>query len=89
MLVVAKAQSTRHTVEGLMKRAAPTLTYHEDMPADSFAAWQKQMSEAMARIMKHPEAEVMPPVKALERRRDGYTIEKWISYPVDLSLIHI
>lgn len=83
MLVVAKAQSTRHTVEGLMKRAAPTLTYHEDMPADSFAAWQKQMSEAMARIMKHPEAEVMPPVKALERRRDGYTIEKWISYPVD------
>lgn len=43
MLVVAKAQSTRHTVEGLMKRAAPTLTYHEDMPADSFAAWQKQM----------------------------------------------
>lgn len=79
------ADSTRSAVEGLMKRSTPTLEYREDMPADSFAAWQGKMSEAMAAIMKHPAAEAKAPEKILERRRDGYRIEKWMSYPLEGS----
>ncbi|MBD5346275.1 MAG: hypothetical protein HDR92_03980 [Bacteroides sp.] len=79
------AESTRSAVEGLMKRCPPALEYREDMPADSFAAWQGKMSEAMASIMKHPEAQAKAPEKILERQRNGYRIEKWMSYPLEGS----
>lgn len=87
MLLIAvpalRAESTRNSVEALMRHNPPRLEFRADMPADSFAIWQQEMSEAMAAIMKHPESQYKAPEKLLERRRDGYTIEKWMSYPFE------
>lgn len=83
--ISANAQtSTRHAVESMMRSQSPRLEYHSDMPADSFTAWQQSMRAEMASLMRHPsEMPSRPPVKILERQRDGYRIEKWLSYPLE------
>lgn len=80
----ASAQtSTRHAVETLMRHTPPRLEYRPDMPADSFGVWQQAMRAEMAALMRHPQS--MParqPVKLMERQRDGYRVEKWLSFPL-------
>lgn len=76
--------STRHAVETLMRRTTPRLEYRTSMPADSFPVWQSGMSREMTRLMRHPdEMPARTPVKVAERRRDGYNIERWVSYPLE------
>lgn len=75
--------STREAVTRLMKRNVPRLTADTTLNAEELAAWRKEMSAAMAKLMKHPEAEVAPPVKLAQAQRDGYRIEKWQSYPLE------
>lgn len=75
--------STRSAVERIMKRAVPRLQYDASMPADSLGAWREAMSEAMSRLMRHPDAPAAAPRKMAEARRDGYTIERWESFPLD------
>ncbi|MDE6270153.1 MAG: alpha/beta hydrolase family protein, partial [Muribaculaceae bacterium] len=54
---------------------------------DSFAAWQAEMKAAMAALMRHPDAPSAP-AKLLKRvKRDGYTLEKWESYPLDSTAV--
>ena len=45
------------------------------------------MGQEMARIMKHPAAPAAPPVKVAQAKRDGYRIERWISYPLPGSAV--
>lgn len=80
--------STRATVENLMRAAAPKLTYTPEL-ADSagFYAWQTQMKSAMARLMRHPESQAAEPVLDVSRQRDGYRIERWLSYPLEGSVV--
>lgn len=82
-LPTVNAESTRNAVEALMRQRPPRLEYRADMPADSLPAWRQRMSEAMTALMKHPSSQAKEPVKLLERRRDGYRIEKWMSYPFE------
>lgn len=78
----AKCLSTRSTVESLMRAAKPTLDLDTTMTQQQFMEWKKQMSSEMARLMRHPDAPVAPPVKVTEAQRDGYKIEKWLSFPL-------
>ncbi|MDE5921251.1 MAG: alpha/beta hydrolase family protein, partial [Paramuribaculum sp.] len=75
--------STRSAVERIMKRAVPRLQYDASMPADSLGAWREAMSEAMSRLMRHPDAPAAAPRKMAEARRDGYVIERWEAFPLD------
>ncbi len=81
-----RAESTRSAVDNLMRRNPPRLTYDPSMPADSFAAWQQKMSQAMARIMRHDDFGYTggpAPVKTLSQKRQGYTIERWEATPLE------
>ena len=75
--------STRSAVERLMRRVVPRLQYDPAMPADSLAPWREEMSAAMRRLMNHPAAPAALPRRICEARRDGYTVERWESFPLD------
>lgn len=74
--------STRDAVINLMKRNKPRLQVDTTMNASQMAEWRGQMSDAMRKLMKHPEKEFAAPKKLGEARREGYTIERWQSYPM-------
>ena len=78
-----EAQSTREGVLKLMKRNPPRLTVDTTMDKQQLSEWRGEMSEAMKRLMKHPEKEAAPPKKIGEAKRDGYRIERWQSYPLE------
>lgn len=78
-----EAQSTREGVLNLMKRNPPRLTVDTTMDKQQLSEWRGEMSEAMKRLMKHPEKEAAPPQKIGEAKRDGYRIERWQSYPLE------
>lgn len=78
-----EAQSTREGVLKLMKRNPPRLTVDTTMDKQQLSEWRGEMSEAMKRLMKHPEKEAAPPQKIGEAKRDGYRIERWQSYPLE------
>ena len=80
--------SSRAIVHNLMKNNPPRLQYRPGMTPDQFAAWQTDMSEAMARLMKHPDASGLPaPVKLGSWPRDGYTLERWECYPFEGAVV--
>lgn len=82
------ATSTRQTAENIMRANPPRLHFNAaTMPADSFPKWQAEMSAAMARLMKHPEAQVAAPVLESSQKMDGYTLERWLSYPLEGSVV--
>ena len=74
--------TTREAAVELMKRNKPRLTADTTMNAKAQAAWRKEMSKAMASLMKHPEKEAAAPRKFSEAQREGYRIERWQSYPM-------
>lgn len=79
--------STRSAVVNLMKEAKPFLDLDTTMTAQQFAKWQSQMSSEMARLMRHPAATDAPAVKVTEAQRDGYRIEKWLSFPLPQTTV--
>ncbi len=83
-----RALRTRGAVEGLMRRHAPRLTFRpNEISADSFGTWKSEMKAAMARLMRHPEAQTTEPKMIKRVQRDGYVIEKWESYPLDSTVV--
>ena len=66
----------------MMRAAAPALELDTTVSPEGFALWRERMGQEMARIMKHPAAPAAPPVKVAQAKRDGYRIERWISYPL-------
>lgn len=82
------ATSTRAVAEQLMRDNPPRLHFNPDaMSADSFPKWQAEMSAAMARLMKHPEAPVSSPNLVSSERKEGYTLERWNSYPLKGAVV--
>ncbi len=82
-----RSLSTRGTVERYFADKAPKLQFDTAMTPDAFPAWRGEMGEAMARLMRHPEAQSAPPVKVGEALRPGYRVEKWESYPLPGSVV--
>ncbi|MCM1476775.1 MAG: alpha/beta hydrolase family protein [Bacteroides sp.] len=84
-----ESTSTRASVEALMRNHLPEHQFDTATVKDeaSFKIWQEGLASAMARIMKHPQAQVAEPRKVLSRKRDGYTIERWESYPLEGSTV--
>jgi hypothetical protein len=82
------ATSTRTTVESLMKSVPPRLSFSAaKINADSFPKWQAEISAAMSRLMCHPDYVPQPPVKVAAKQRDGYRIERWLSFPLQGSVV--
>ncbi|MCH5318345.1 MAG: hypothetical protein J1E38_01380 [Paramuribaculum sp.] len=77
-----KSSSTRQAAIGLMKLNSPRLAVDTTMNASQMAAWRGEMSDAMRKLMKHPEKETAAPRKIGEAQREGYRIERWQSYPL-------
>lgn len=82
-----RSTSTRSTAEAMMRAAAPALELDTTVSPEGFALWRERMGQEMARIMKHPAAPAAPPVKVAQAKRDGYRIERWISYPLPGSAV--
>lgn len=80
--------STRLAINTLFANHRPTLQYDDTLPADSLAAWRSKMSEAMAELMHHPAAAWGGEELVGTAQRDGYTIERWRSWPLESSPVH-
>lgn len=82
------ATSTRQTAENIWRANPPRLNFNAaDMPADSFPKWQAEMSAAMAALMKHPSAQSAAPTLESSTRKEGYTLERWLSHPLEGSVV--
>lgn len=83
--------STIGTVRSWMMPNQPRLTFRPDsLPdAESLAQWRDSMSVAMTRLMRHPQAPDAPAVKVKTVQRDGYTVEKWETYPLPGSVVPV
>lgn len=84
----------RHTsslalVRSLMRTEAPACTFNPSMTPAEFPQWQNKMSEAMARIMRHPDYRPEPPRKVACSQRNGYRIERWETYPLPNSVVAV
>lgn len=83
-----RALRTRGAVEGIMRRNPPRLTFSpNEITPDSFGSWKAEMKEAMTRLMRHPESSVAAPKMINRVKRDGYSLEKWESYPLDSTVV--
>ncbi|MDE5805966.1 MAG: alpha/beta hydrolase family protein, partial [Paramuribaculum sp.] len=83
-----RALRSRGVVESLMRRNPPRLTFRpEAIDADSFKVWQGKMKQAMALLMRHPQAPSAAPRRVDSRQRAGYRIERWESYPIDSAVV--
>lgn len=79
------AGSTRAAATSLIAQT-PRLQY--DTTVTDFAEWQHQMSDAMARLMNHPAAPAAPEELVSTERHDGYTLERWRSWPLKGQPVH-
>ena len=78
-----KSTSTRDAVVNIIKQNRPRLAADTTLDSAQLAVWREKMSAEMARLMKHPSAEVKTPKKLDEAKRDGYRIERWQAYPLE------
>ncbi|MCI9608040.1 MAG: hypothetical protein HFJ94_07705 [Muribaculaceae bacterium] len=79
--------STRQTVVNFMQAHSPDLQFDPSFTREQFKEWQGKVTEEMKKLMKHPQAEYAPPKLVNKVRRDGYTVEKWHSYPLEGSVV--
>lgn len=86
--VAPRNGSTRAAVNNLMRLSPPRLQYSPDMPADSFDTWRRQMSDAMAALMHHPEKPWKQEELISDHRRPGYTLQRWRSWPLPDAPVH-
>lgn len=77
--------STRALATSLIAQT-PRLQY--DSTVTDFAAWQRDMSAAMARLMNHPQAPAAPAQLESTEQKDGYRIERWCSWPLPGQPVH-
>lgn len=81
--------SSLSAVRALMREKQPRLQFSADMPADSMTAWQQHMSEAMARLMRHPDVTTPQPTLVSSTPREGYTVERWLTYPLPDAVVPV
>lgn len=80
--------STRAAVNAMMASHTPALQYDPSMPADSMPAWREKVAQAMARIMHHPRQAAAQEELVESVSRDGYTIQRWRSWPLASVPVH-
>ncbi len=69
-------------LQQLMKNNPPKLAFNPNMNADEFGTWQKAIRIKLLELMAFPDVTEQPPPKRLWiRKKDGYQIQKWESYP--------
>lgn len=76
-------------VRSLMRANGPKLRFDPSMEADSFPKWQAAMSEAMTRIMKHPDYTPAEPRMVKEVERPGYRLQRWETYPLPDAMVAV
>lgn len=79
--------STRTTVRNYMLAHAPKLQFDPAFTPGQFAEWQGKVTAAMTQLMNHPDKEHAAPKLIKRVKRDGYTVEKWHSYPLAGSVV--
>lgn len=84
-----RATSTRGLAENLMRFRRPIHEFDSTFTPAQYAAWKKDLKQAMKRLMRHPESQDAEPKKICSAQRDGYRIEKMgiLSSPRERSLI--
>lgn len=76
------SKSTRGAVERLMLDNPPRLAFDPSMTPEQAAAWRDSMGVAMTALMRHPAAAAAEPVLERSVQRDGYRLERWLTYPL-------
>ncbi len=80
--------SSRAIAHKMMERAEPRYKFRSDMDSTGMSAWRQGITEAMTRIMKHPDLTTAEPAKKIGSwQRDGYRIERWESYPLPDAVV--
>lgn len=71
------------------RRLKPKLAYESGKDGEGFALWQRQVAGKLEQLMKFPErTEAQPEPRMLwEQPRDGYTLQKWESFPETGSVV--
>lgn len=81
-------QSTRGTVQYMLKQMKPAYAFDPSFTPAEFKEWQSGLRTAMKELMHFPEIADLPaPVRIKTVRRDGYRVEKWESYPLPGSVV--
>lgn len=80
--------SSRAVAHRLMLSRPPRLQYHSGMDPGQFGQWQSDVASTMARLMSHPDTVDIPAARKVgEWQRDGYTLQKWESYPFSEAVV--
>ena len=81
-------QSTRGTVQYMLKQMKPAYAFDPSFTPAEFKEWQSGLRTAMKELMHFPEIADLPaPVCIKTVQRDGYRVEKWESYPLPGSFV--
>lgn len=81
------ATSTLNTVRQIMERNVPRLQYNPSMTASEHKRWQQAVTDTMRRLMRHPAAQAKEPVMVKKVQRDGYSIERWLTFPLEDAIV--
>jgi len=81
--------NSRGIVYNLLKSTQSKYAFNPDFSPLQFRDWQKKVRESMKKIMQFPKVDnsQSPPKKVEEKKRDGYTFQKWEAYPLSSSVI--
>lgn len=75
--------SSRGVVHAMLKNNRPEYAFRPDFTPAEFKRWQKEVRNAMAKLMKHPLVTNQPSPRLLRTtQRNGYRVEKWEAYPL-------
>lgn len=81
-------QSTRGTVQYMLKQMKPAYAFDPSFTPAEFKEWQSGLRTVMKELMHFPEIADLPaPVCIKTVQRDGYRVEKWESYPLPGSVV--
>ncbi len=81
-------QSTRGTVQYMLKQMKPAYAFDPSFTPAEFKEWQSGLRTAMKELMHFPEIADLPaPVCIKTVQRDGYRVEKWESYLLPGSVV--
>ena len=80
--------STRGLVQYMLRNAKPELAFNPNFTPEEFKKWQVKVRDKMKELMQFPVVPPQPQPKLLSKsKRDGYTLEKWESYPQPGSVV--
>ena len=81
--------NSRGIVYNLLKSTLPKYAFNPDFSPSQLREWQMKVRESMKEIMQFPQVDNSQPLpkKIEEKKRDGYTLQKWEAYPLPSSVI--